>query len=150
MDPVELQQFVDRELKRLPTPRAPQTLLPRVLAATVGRKAVPWYRRPWLEWPRPWQLASLVGIAAIAAGLSFVFSIVPPGLAERLTGGAPGRIGASGAALDEAATVVRLLWHVVIAPVAFYLLVLTVSVTLTCAAIWAALERFALGEASRQ
>jgi len=58
MDPADLERLVDRALERLPSPPAPRTLLPRVMAAVDGLARRPWYARPWLAWPRPWQVAS--------------------------------------------------------------------------------------------
>ena len=59
MDPAELERLVDRALGQLPAPRAPRTLLPRVMAA-VPTPARPWHARPWLMWPAGWQIISLV------------------------------------------------------------------------------------------
>lgn len=53
------------ELRRLPNLRAPDTLVPRVRGA-LARRAVQWWRQPWLEWPRAWQTASA---ALLLAGL---------------------------------------------------------------------------------
>ena len=58
MDPVDLERLIDRELRSLPAPRAPRTLLPRVMAAANEAANRPWYSRTWLQWPVGWQLAS--------------------------------------------------------------------------------------------
>ena len=63
----ELEALVDRELRRLPLPRAPHTLLPRVMAAVEAWAQRPWYTRAWFAWPAGWRLVSLV--AACAARL---------------------------------------------------------------------------------
>ena len=47
----ELEALVDRELRRLPPPRAPHTLLPRVMAAVEAWAQRPWYTRAWFAWP---------------------------------------------------------------------------------------------------
>jgi len=149
----DLQQLIDRELKRLPTPPAPGTLLPRVLAATVHRKPAPWYARPWMTWPRGWQIACVVVFAAIGAGLWMfgpTVQQVAGTIPSRLAGGAPGRIAAVAAIVEQGATLVRVFWQVLLEPVAFYLLILAVSLSLACAAVWTALERVALGGALQQ
>ena len=67
MEPVDFDEL-DRALSELPAPRAPRTLLPRVLAATVDNPAA----RPtgWLTWPLAWQVAIPLSILAIVvAGL---------------------------------------------------------------------------------
>jgi hypothetical protein len=153
MNADDLQQLIDAALKQLPTPPAPGTLLPRVLAATVHRKPAPWYARPWLTWPRGWQIACVVVFVAIGAGLSILLPSVQHAagiISSRLAGSAPGRIAAVAAIVEQGATLVRVFWQVLLEPVAFYLLILAVSLSLACAAIWTALDRVALGGASQQ
>ncbi len=172
MDVDELQQRIDQELKALPAPRAPETLLPRVLAATVRRKPAPWYARPWLAWPLRWQVASVVVLLALGAGLSMLLfepsvrvglpsqstvgpaphSTVSP--APRPTVAVTDRIvrplAAVTTTLEQASALVRACWKAVIAPFASWLLVAALSLSLACGALWSALERQALGGASRQ
>jgi hypothetical protein len=62
-----LESLVDRELKSLPPLAAPDSLLPRVLAALAARAALPWYRRAWQTWPRGGQIVSLAALAAACA-----------------------------------------------------------------------------------
>lgn len=129
MNPVDLQEIVDRELNRLPTPRAPVTLLPRVLAATVERKPARSYA--WV-----WQLAALAALAATVVVAAMYAPAAP-------------RVAAGARRVEEAATLVRVFWQVLLAPVAVYLFALAVTLALACAAIWTALEHFALGGASQ-
>lgn len=56
----DLERRTDRALRRLPMPRAPHTLLPRVLAAAARLAQRPWYSRTWFTWPAPLRVASLV------------------------------------------------------------------------------------------
>jgi hypothetical protein len=77
MDPADVdavESVVDRELRRLPHPRAPRSLLPGVLAATDQWASRPWYARAWLTWPRPWQVASVVTLAVLIVGLPWATS----------------------------------------------------------------------------
>jgi hypothetical protein len=153
MHPDDLQHLIDRELKQLPTPPAPGTLLPRVLAATVNRKPAPWYARPWVTWPRGWQVASVAILVALGAGLSMIVPALqhpPAGVASRPGGGAPGGIATVAAVVEQGATLVRVLWQVLLEPIAVYLLILAVSLSLACAAVWTALERVTLGGASHR
>jgi hypothetical protein len=153
MNADDLRQLIDRELKQLPAPRAPETLLPRVLRATVGRRPAPWYARPWLAWPRGWQIASAAALVAIGAGLSTFIAFVlqaPAGAAPAMAANAPGRVQQIFGAIEEAATLMRVLWQVLLEPAAFWLVVVAVSLSLACAAIWSALERTAAGGASQQ
>ncbi len=161
MNADDLQQLMDRELNELPTPQAPDTLLPRVLAATVARKPAPWYARPWLAWPHGWQIASAAVLVAIGVGLSMLMAAVEraPGAVEPpvfgpvaapAAGTGPGSIRALVDAVEGGATLMRVLWQVLLEPAAFWILGLAVSLSLACAAVWSALERGAMGGASHQ
>lgn len=136
MDPVDLDERLDRELRGLPTPRAPQTLLPRVLAATANREPAA-AATGWSTWPLVWRAASVAALVVVAVLASRVFSAPPAAVS-----GATERAG-------EVATVVRVLWEVMLQPVATYLFILGISLALACALAWAALEA-ALGGASQR
>ena len=71
MRPADLEALVSRALRGLPPPPAPPTLLPRVLAAAQRWSQPPWYARAWFTWPVGWQVATIVGLSAIAA-ISYV------------------------------------------------------------------------------
>ena len=82
MDPVDLERLTDRALRTLPTPRAPRSLLPRVLAAVAAEASRPWYARAWLSWPLHWQLVS--GAATVSVVVAAMF--VGPAMAGARTG----------------------------------------------------------------
>jgi hypothetical protein len=65
----QLEAAVDRELKALPNLRAPQTLLPRIMAVIEQRAGLPWYRRAWQTWPLPLQAVSMLVLLVAFAGL---------------------------------------------------------------------------------
>jgi hypothetical protein len=65
----QLEAAVDHELKALPNLRAPQTLLPRVMAVIEQRAGLPWYRRAWQTWPVPLQAVSMLVLLVAFAGL---------------------------------------------------------------------------------
>ncbi len=65
----QLEAEVDRLLKSLPPLRAPETLIPRVLAVVSAEARVPWYRRTWQTWPVAIRLGSLALALAFGAGL---------------------------------------------------------------------------------
>jgi hypothetical protein len=126
---------LDRALSELPTPRAPRTLLPRVLAATTARPQA--VATGWLTWPRHWQAASAAAALALAAGVAWLLSTPPAPVSDMAH------------SAGQAATTMRALWDLVLEPAATYLFVIALALTLICAAAWAALE-VALGGASQR
>lgn len=131
MEPFDL----DRELADLPVPRAPRTLLPRVLAATTLR--APAAATGWLTWPRHWQAASAAAVLSLVSIAAWLASAPPQPVSQ------------AAASAGQAATTVRVLWDVLLQPAATYLFAIGVVLTLICAAAWAALE-VALGGASHR
>lgn len=136
MDPVDLDERLDRELRELPQPRAPHTLLPRVLAATVNRGPQQ-TASGWFTWPLGWRMTSIAVLIACAASVALLISAPPA------------RVSRAAETAGEIATVVRVVWELMLQPVATYLFVLGISIAFACALAWAALEA-ALGGASQQ
>ena len=134
MDPVDLDERLDRDLQALPRPRAPRTLLPRVLAATVERGPA---ATGWFTWSRAWQAGSIATMVVLVAGL-WIFLTAPPAPVANMA-----------CAAGETATVMRALWEVLLQPVATYVFALGVSLAIACAAAWALFE-VALGGASHR
>jgi hypothetical protein len=59
---------LDRELKALPTLRAPASIRVNVMAALRARAATPWYQRGWQSWPAGLQYASITALMLILVG----------------------------------------------------------------------------------
>lgn len=59
---------LDRELKALPTLRAPASIRVNVMAAVRARASTPWYRRGWQSWPTGLQYASITVLMLILVG----------------------------------------------------------------------------------
>jgi hypothetical protein len=116
----DLEQRVDRELRRLPAPRAPHTLLPRVLAAVEAWVNRPWYTRAWFTWPLGWQVASVALVAAAFIGL-WLLPPAPPSVVVTTNAG-------------------RVLWRTIVEPFLAYAFVIVVIMCLACAAFGAALS----------
>ena len=129
----DLDRRLDRELTRLPRPRAPQSLLPRVLAATSRRPAA----TGWFTWPTEWRAASLAAMAAAVAAAAWLLGAPPEPVSDMAQ------------SAGQAATTMRVLWDVVLEPAATWLAIIGIVLTLICAAAWAALE-VALGGASQR
>lgn len=143
MNPDDLERLIDRELKQLPSPRAPETLLPRVLAATAARKSAPSHAERWFDRSRRWRLATVAVLVLITAGVAAMGYVWRPQLGAGLSWlqGAGGTLTRVGTAAQDGATLVRVCWRVLLGPLTFSLLVITLSLSFACAALWAALER---------
>lgn len=126
----DLAAAVDRELRRLPAPHAPATLLPRVLAAADTWSRRPWYTRAWFAWPAGWRAASLAAFAV----LGFGFWKVPP---------APKSVVATAGAT-------RVVWDLLVAPALPYALAFVVVMGVTCVAAGLALNYVLLERAEQR
>ena len=115
-----LERHVHEELRRLPLPRAPHTLLPRVLAAVDAWARKPWYTRAWFTWPIGWQIASILAVFLAAIGL-WMLPPAPPSIVVTTNAG-------------------RVLWRTMVEPFLAYAFVLIVLMCVACAAFGAALS----------
>jgi len=131
-----LEQRLGERLRQLPHVGAPRRLLPNVMAVTAAARELPWYSRPWLTWPVALQVLSMVIVAATAAAAWSLWS-------DASTIGAVQQ-------LRQATSAMRVLWDVLIGPIAMFVLALTVIVSLACAAAWTAVRHVALGGASHR
>jgi len=147
MDGADLERLVDRELRRLPLPRAPQTLLPRVMAAVEARVRAPWYRRPWRTWPIGWRLASAAACAVVVAAAPVALPLQPVEQAVRAAAASEAvRDATALAARIEAATsAMWLLWRVLVQPLVPFAFALAMLMCLACAAFGLALNYVAFG-----
>jgi hypothetical protein len=155
----ELDRLIDGALRRLPTPHAPDSLLPRVLAAAehlehleriAGR---PWYGRAWVTWPLAWQGVSVAAMALLLATAATLL----PALQQVLRYGAtaihlriPGIVLAARDFADATAAGAPIIWRVLGAPVlgyAAYLAAFLLVMGAACVVFWTTLNRVALGGA---
>lgn len=115
----DLERRVDGGLRRLPPPLAPDTLLPRVLAAVDEWARRPWYTRAWFTWPAGWQAASIAALVLVAVA-AWMLPPAPPSLV--VTGNAG-----------------RVLWRTIVEPFLAYAFGIVVLMCLACAAFGVAL-----------
>jgi hypothetical protein len=144
MPPADLETLVDRELRQLPLPRAPHTLLPRVLAAVQGWTERPWYERAWFTWPLGWQLASVAAlILIVGAGAVLVPLAIAAagGAATTVTEGVMKDVSPVAQRAAVTMNAVRVIWHALLEPLAAYAFGLVVLMSLACAVFGAALNR---------
>jgi hypothetical protein len=151
MDPNELESLTNRALRRLPVPRAPQTLLVRVMRA-VEAEALPWYARPWLRWPLAWQVASAVMVVGVLVGASLAVGMAltmfnpdaVPGVATLVSS-----IEQWLAPVASAARGATAIWRAVIEPLAYIALLPVLMMFAATVVFGAALGRLAFGGPSQ-
>jgi hypothetical protein len=144
----DLERLVDRELKRLPQPRAPHTLMARVLEAVARTPQLPWYARPWRQWPRAWQFASAMVVLAVVAGTMLAVQF---GLQSLNPEALPGHAWAT-ALVSRAGAVARgleTIWHVLVEPIALIAIVPVLMMFAATLVFGAALGRLAFGGPSQ-
>ena len=120
MNEDDLERLAHRELRRLPDPRAPRTLLPRVMAAVEAWSRRPWYTRAWFTWPLGWQIASIVALALVALGFWMLPAATPPSVVVTTNAG-------------------RVVWQTMIQPFLLYAFAVVVLMCIACAVFGAAL-----------
>jgi hypothetical protein len=149
MDPADLERLIDRELRRLPSPRAPRTLLPRVMTA-VHHSQRPWYSRAWLTWPIGWQIASVCVLLGVVAGTAAMLPTLRE-LASALTfvADVQGNVADTARDVETASTAVRVLWRALLAPVVPYAFGLVFLMCVACALFGTALNHLVFGRALR-
>jgi hypothetical protein len=153
----DVERLVARGLRRLPAPRAPQTLLPRVLAAVQAWSRRPWYAREWFTWPLVWQVISIALLLLIVVGGTALLPVLQTfirGTASTLTSAvlsglpnlAPGLPDVARGA-EVTANTARVLWRALIEPFLLYAFVLVGLMCLACATFAVALNRAVFGRA---
>jgi hypothetical protein len=150
MRPVDLETRVASDLRRLPSPRAPRTLLPRVLAAVQAWSMRPWYSREWFTWPLGWQVGSIGLLMAMLGGSAIALPVVQAvasAATVRVMSGAMTNMPQIVRGLELVSDVVLVLWRAVVQPFLTYALVLVGLMCLMCAMCAIALGRAVFGRA---
>ena len=167
MQPADLERLAHRSFRRLPTPVAPPTLLPRVLAAIERCARRPWYSREWLTWPAGWQAASVVALVALlAAGAIFLpsarttveqttavaLSNAPADVTSAIdsVSTTAGRVSSAVAKAEAVSGALGVVWRAVFAPFAAYALGIIALMYAACALFAHALTQIASGKALSQ
>ncbi len=119
-----LERVIHAELTQLPPPRAPHTLLPRVMQAVESGAHQAWVTRAWFVWPWWAQAGSLAAVSLVVYGL------------WRL----PLHVPAAPPSLAAAAGTTRVIWEALIQPLLPYLAAVMVLMGLACVLFGAALN----------
>ena len=137
-------QQVDRELKALPQPEAPSTLVSGVMRAVAlaATRETPWYSRAWLAWPRTAQAASLALVALVGIAFWREGPSVWAWATSAASAAAPMPAWLTGLSdqIGRVMAVARLPWHV-LQPVVSYFALLALAASLTLAAFWHAFTK---------
>jgi hypothetical protein len=151
MHPIDLERLADRKLRELPAPRAPHTLLPRVLLAVQQWTRRPWYARAWFTWPLAWQVSSIAAlILVVAAGAALLPDVqaAMTGAAARLAPGMIGDVTEMAQGMSATITAAQAVWRALLQPLVGYVFALVVMMCLACAAFGAALNHVAFERTS--
>ena len=150
MDPADLERLIDRELRKLPAPRAPRTLLPRVMAAVQESARRPWYSRAWMTWPIGWQVASVCLLFAALGGAVALLPTVQAAIGTlTFVPDMGGNVADTARDVEVATTAVRVLWRSLLAPVVPYAFGLVFVMCAACAIFGTALNHLVFGRALR-
>jgi hypothetical protein len=144
MASADLDALVARELWALPRPPAPETLLPRILAAARAWQMRPWYAREWLAWPLGWQLVSAAAFVALTIGVAVFLKDFPPVEWPTLSEAAD-RVGWK--RLEGAVVLGRSVWEALVRPFIPYAFALAALMCAACAACCTALNHLVTGKA---
>ena len=152
MLPGDLEDLVDRALKQLPGPRAPRTLVPRVMAAIETERARSSSARPWLAWPLAWQVASVAALIVLGVEIARLWPEAQSAVQQStptVVANVASFVADVASKASAAANVTRIVWHALVQPLVGYLLVLVLVMCAACATFGAALGRVALGGVSQ-
>lgn len=150
MTPDDLERLIDDRLRRLPVPRAPGTLVPRVMQAVEEWSARPWYTRAWFTWPLGLRVASLAAAAVLLVGSAVLVPGAYETVADRVARVVGGVMTSPAAQRTEVAvTATRVVWRSLVAPIVPYALGLLILMYGACALAGTALSYLVLGKAHR-
>ena len=156
MTPSDLERETHDALRRLPSPRAPRSLTPRVMAAVRARREAPWFARPMTTWPLALQALTIaLAVAPLAVLGAWMFG-------DGVLQNGPMALGLPGPAVwsqllppvvrhaMEQASTVLVLWRLLFGPVLVYAAAFAVAVGCVFAVCAAALTWVVLGRVPAQ
>ena len=150
MNTPDLETRVDRELRRLPAPRAPHTLLPRVMAAAQAWAERPWYTRAWVTWPLAWQVVSIAALVAIVAGGAVLLPHARSAATSVTTAFASDEAVAVTQQVAYTTSSARILWRTLLEPLLTYVFGIVVLMVLACVAFGTALNYVVIEKAAHR
>ncbi len=125
----DLERLIDRELRRLPRPPAPQTLLPRVMQAARVRESAERVA-PAVTAADGWRIGAAVALALlvlVGAGTWVIGSWF-----------GSGRLIATLQTIEGISVLMRVTWQALLEPIVTYATVLFLLLAFASSALWAA------------
>jgi hypothetical protein len=150
MSEPDLETIVHRELRRLPGPRAPQTLLPRVMNAVQALAERPWYTRAWVTWPLGWQVASVLALTAIVAGGALLLPHARSAVTTVAAALGTDDVTTVSQQVAETTSGAAILWRTLLEPLLSYVFGIVVLMVLACVAFGAALNYVVIEKAAHR
>ena len=148
VDPEQFEEILGARFRQLPMPRAPRTLLPRVMAAAQQWARRPWYARAWFTWPLGWQVASIAVFCVIGAWAVMAVPTVESAaarIASAYIASTGGDVAGAGGRLEATMNAVVILWRAIVKPIAPYVFAFAALMGGACAVFAAALNHVAFG-----
>jgi hypothetical protein len=140
----DLERVVHDELRRLPLPEAPPTLLPRVVAAVHAWTLRPWYERAWFTWPLGWQVISIAALVGLAGAAVVLFPSAEQALVEAIAARTAVVAATFRSLVGQTEAVVtagRIVWRAVGEPLVPYAFGVVTLMCVACVALATALNR---------
>ena len=150
MNTPDLETRVDRELRHLPAPRAPHTLLPRVMDAVQAWAERPWYTRAWVTWPLAWQVVSVAALMAIVAGGAVLLPHAWSAAASVGAAFASDDTAVVSQQVADTTNSARILWRTLLEPLLTYVFGIVVLMVLACVAFGTALNYVVIEKAAHR
>jgi hypothetical protein len=145
----DLEKPISRALSDLPAPRAPLTLLPRVMTSVQALAARPWYARAWFTWPLAWQCVSITALLLLVAAVALSMPLagdIGRSTWEAATAGVSNHFAGGLDRVEATMSGARVLWRALVAPVLGYAAIVVILMYLACAAVAVILNRAFFGK----
>ena len=152
MRPDELERVVDEALRGLPVPKAPDTLLPRVMRAVRAQRVPRAARRGWFTWSPALQTLSIASSVVLMAALVWWWPSVATFLGAWMTdtlGPAGDRWSSLVGQVEPTVTAARVILRTVVQPAATLFAAVVLVMWMASVTFGVALGRLVLGGATK-
>ena len=140
MKPADLEALIHRKLAKLPVPKAPRTLLPRIMAEAGRTRRSPGRERVWLGGIRRQPAVRLAAATALILMGVLAVDWSPGGRVGSLWSGLLATAEEAAAGTATMMLEARILWRVFLEPLAAYLVLWVSGMWVVLALLWEALR----------